>query len=79
MTLNYPSEGMVVTKANAVVGALIRDREIAPMPHRKFCREGANPLMCVKKNKIKMFYLEMKQGSFKGILENLMPKIVRFI
>jgi len=43
MTLNYPHEGSVVPKANAMVGSSIPDPEIATLPNGKLRREGKIP------------------------------------
>jgi len=50
MTLNYPHEGSVVPKANAVVGGSIPGREIVTLLDGKL-RHGGKSLMCVKKKK----------------------------
>jgi len=47
MTLNYPYEGLVVPKANAVVGGSIPSREIVTLPDGKLCRREKS-LICVK-------------------------------
>jgi len=48
MTLNYPHEGSVMPKANAVVGSLIPGREITTLPDEKLRRRGKVPHVCQK-------------------------------
>jgi len=52
MTLNYPHEGLVVPKANAVVGSSKPVCEIPTLPDGKLRRGGKIPHVCQKKTKV---------------------------
>jgi len=60
MTLNYPHEGLVVPKANAVVGGLIPGCEIATLSNGKLHLWGKIPHVCKKLKKI----LSLSNGPF---------------
>jgi len=52
MTTNYPHEGSVEPKANALIGGLISSCEIASLPDGKLCRGGQIPHVCQKKKNL---------------------------
>jgi len=57
-TLNYPHEGSVVPKVNALVGGLIPSREFTTLPDEKL-RCGEKSLMYVKKTKINKKFINL--------------------